>query len=362
MDANALDGPVATSVIIVSYNSHADLLRGLPAVLASLGPTDEVIVVDNASTDGSAAGVAAEFPQVRLLCNATNAGFAAAHNAGAAAAHGRYLVGLNPDTVVTAGWLAALIAPLRDPAPGRPVGLTTARILRLEPEGRINTCGNTMHYTGITVCRGLDRPAEATELAQPCAVPAVSGACFAITRMLWQELDGFDGDFFTYLEDTDLSLRAALAGYACHYVPAAVVYHRYTAQFGPRKFYHLERNRWLLLLKSYQRRTLWLLLPALGLSEVITWGYALLGGRSLIGAKIASYGWLLTHGPLIRQKRRATQAARRVGDRVALATLAAQLDSAAVPTSGLAHAALRLVNPLFAGWYQVARALVRVEA
>jgi GT2 family glycosyltransferase len=362
MAFNATSGPVETSVILVSYNSRTDLLRGLPGVLATLGPTDEVIVVDNASTDGSAAAVAAGFPQVRLLCNATNAGFAAAHNAGAAVARGRYLVGLNPDTVVTAGWLAALIAPLRGPATGRPVGLTTARILRLEPAGRINTCGNTMHYTGLTVCRGLDRPAAARELAQPCDVPAVSGACFATTQALWQALGGFDGDFFTYLEDTDLSLRAALAGYACRYVPAAVVYHRYTGQFGARKFYHLERNRWLMLLKSYQARTLGLLLPALALSEAITWGYALLGGRPLIGAKIASYAWLLTHGPLIRQKRRQTQTARRVGDQAALAGMAGQLDCHAVPPSGLAQAALRLVNPLFAGWYHVARAWVRVEA
>ena len=100
---------LTVSVIIVSWNV-CDLLRGC---LASLPAGVEVIVVDNASRDGSAAMVAAEFPQARLIANAENRGFTAGNNQGLAAAHGRYIFFLNPDTVLHPGALDTLVAYLQ---------------------------------------------------------------------------------------------------------------------------------------------------------------------------------------------------------------------------------------------------------
>src|SRR5438094_791315 len=99
------------SIIIVSFNTR-ELLRGcLAALPAALGPglTGETIVVDNASADGSAAMVAAAFPEAELLANTTNAGFAAASNRGLSRSTGRHLVLLNPDTAPRPGSLAALV-------------------------------------------------------------------------------------------------------------------------------------------------------------------------------------------------------------------------------------------------------------
>src|SRR4051812_46242761 len=163
-----------TSILIVSYNSSADLPRCLAALERTIGRDCEVVLLDNASADGSAALVRAAFPWVKLICSSTNLGFAAGLNRAAAAARGQYLVELNPDTEFTSGWLDALLAPLAASADraGRTIGLTTPPILLSATPDRVNTCGNSMHFTGITVCRGLGQDAAAPALARPAEVSA----------------------------------------------------------------------------------------------------------------------------------------------------------------------------------------------
>lgn len=356
---NPTDGQ--SSIVIVSYNSMHHLERCLSAIERAAGPVHETIVVDNASTDGSADYVAEYFPWVSLIRSSENEGFATGNNHGVAAARGEYIVALNPDTEVMPGWLDALIEPLRkkqEAAAGQlPIGLTTARILMMDARETVNTCGNLPHYTGITTCLGLDRPSAAPELARRRDVPAVSGACFAARRDLWDALGGFDEDFFTYLEDTDLSLRAKLLGYRCVYVPDAVVYHRYTNQFSARKLYYLERNRMAMLLKIYRWRTLALMLPALLLAECVSWGYAVKSGPAYLRAKLDAYGSVLMAWGAIMRRRREVQARRTTGDRPLLRVLAMRLDFAQLAGADLGRLADGLFNPLFSAWGRIVRAL-----
>lgn len=107
----------------------------------------------------------------------------------------------------------------------------------------VNACGNEMHYTGITSCRGLGMPTEAfTGLHE---VPLVSGAAFIARRGLLNNLGQFDELFFMYHEDTDVSLRARSRGHRILCAASAVVTHHYELQMSPTKFYYLERNRLL---------------------------------------------------------------------------------------------------------------------
>ena len=331
------------SILIITYNSAAYIERCLVALRASVAADCEVVVIDNASADGSADIIARDFPDVRLVRNSTNTGFAAAMNQAVARAGGRYVVGLNPDTIAQVGWLDALLAPLADPT----VGISTAKIVMMANTQRINACGNTMHYTGITTCRGLDRPATAPELAAPADVSAASGACFALRRDLWHELGGFDDTFFTYLEDTDLSLKARLAGYRIVYVPDAIVQHDYTNRFSPRKLYYLERNRLTMLLRVYSLRTLITILPALILASLVTWGYALLHGRASIMALLRAYGWLLIHISDIQRARRRTQALRRVSDAALFAAMPAALDIGQLAPAPAARFSRAVFDPVF---------------
>ncbi|MEI7555060.1 glycosyltransferase family 2 protein [Candidatus Chlorohelix sp.] len=329
------------TITIVCFNHSHHIEACLSSVLKTLPADCEVIVVDNASTDGSAELVEKHFPQFRLIKNKVNEGFAGANNTAFKEAHGRYLVALNPDTVVNEGWLEALVAPFKEAE----TGLTTARIMLMQQPSQANTCGNEMHFTGITTCRGLGWSLDEPELYRSTIVPAISGACFAIRAELWKELGGFDPTFFTYLEDTDLSLRVRLSGYKCIYVPDSVIYHDYTNKFSSRKLYFLERNRLLLLLKCYSMRSLLLLLPALLLAEALVWGYAFTHGttRSILEA----YGWVFMHRKEILQKRRIVKSYRRINDYDLFREMQWRLSIGQLSGPTLAKLADLALNPLF---------------
>jgi GT2 family glycosyltransferase len=303
----------------------------------------EVIVVDNASTDGSASWLAQAHPEVRLTCTSENRGYGAGGNLGTRLARGRYLAFLNPDTTVEPGWLEALLAALEaDPQ----AGLVTSRILLMEDPEHINTCGNDVHISGLTLCRGMGQPRDAFPHLEE--VSAVSGAAFAIRKDLFESLGGFDERFFMYMEDTDLSLRARLAGYRCLYAPDSVAYHAYTLRFGPLKTYYQERNRYAMLLKCLRWRTLLTLLPALLLAEMVTWGFVLLRQRRNLGNKLRAYAWLLGHWPEVMQSRRRAQTDRRAGDRILLEATRHALAFEQAGAGPLARAAHALFDPLFA--------------
>jgi GT2 family glycosyltransferase len=306
--------PARLRVILVNYNGGEAVLRCLRSLRESVWEDAEVVVVDNASTDGSAAAIEREYPEARLVRSARNRGFGAGCNLGARDAEGETLVFLNPDTTVEPGWLQALAGALeRD----EQAGLATAQVRLLDDPGRINTCGNEVHLTGLALCRGLGRPAGEFDRGQE--VGAVSGAAFAIRRELFAALGGFDEDFFLYMEDTDLSLRARLAGFRCVYAPEAVVYHDYRLRIGPRKTYYQERNRYLILLKIFRWRTLLALSPALLLAEAITWGFSLARDRRNWANKLQAYVWVSRNLRAILEKRKQTQRLRAARDRELLA-------------------------------------------
>ncbi|UCC63064.1 MAG: glycosyltransferase family 2 protein [Anaerolineae bacterium] len=341
------------SVIVVNHNGRAHLEACLRSLLQD-GRDYEIVLVDNASTDGSVAYVARAFPQVRLIRNETNQGFGRGNNAGARWARGEYLAFLNPDTIVEPEWLEALVRALEaDPQ----AGLATAKILLLADGERINTCGNEVHCTGLTLCRGLGMGRDA--FAARSEVGAVSGAAFAVRRQVFEALEGFDEPFFMYLEDTDLSWRARLAGYRCLYVPQSVVYHDYRLRFGPDKTYYLERNRYLMLLKSLRWRTLLVLLPALLLGEVVTWGFMLLRERRRLSNKLRAYAWIARHWDQIMASRRQTQALRRVKDRDLIAGCTHRLAFEQTGDGVIARAVHLVFDPLFFLCKQLALVLIR---
>jgi GT2 family glycosyltransferase len=341
------------AVVIVTYNGSAHVGTCLRSLLVGEIHPSQILVVDNASGDGTVDLVRRGFPAVRLLRVATNLGYGAASNRGVRSCPAEYLAIMNQDVVSTAGWIDRLVSAL-DEAPM--AALATPKILVKDEPSRVNACGNTPHYTGITWCHGYGRPSG--DFGQREDVAAVSGAAFVMRRTVFEELGGFDPDFFLYLEDTDLSLRAALAGYRCLLVPDAVVLHDFEPRFSADKLFFLERNRHAMLVKLYRWRTLLVLMPALLLTEVAVWGYAVLGGRRHLWAKVRACAWVLVHLRAILRARRQTQATRRLPDQTLLQRFAADLHVDELGrSSGWLVAAV--MNPLLRGWYQVARVAVR---
>lgn len=326
-------GSCRASVLIVAYNSREDLPDCLDAVVPTLGPDDELLIYDSGSTDGGAA--VAQARGVRVCRSADNLGFGGGNNRAAALSRGRWLVFLNPDTNVEPGWLDALLAPLLA-APG----LATSKIVLMDDPGRIDTCANAVHLSGVTTCRGHGQSADRFDRTE--RVLAVSGAAFAIDRDSFEQLGGFDETFFMYLEDTDLSLRAAVAGLPIWFVPGSRVRHRHAPSVGPAKLHWLERNRYQMLLKAWSPRTLLGLAPMLALVELLVLGFALLTGPAAVRAKLSTWPWLARHAWRIVAARRRAQRGRRVDDRALLAACTWRLDLAELVASGPLRRALEV--------------------
>jgi GT2 family glycosyltransferase len=307
------------SVLIVAWNSSAELRRTLPALLAELGDGDELIVVDNDSGDDSAAVVAELVPAARLLRMGRNVGFAAGCNRGAEQARGDLLVLLNPDAVPQPGWGEAIRRPWRE---GR--GWAAWQGLVANGDGtEINSAGNPVHFTGIVWAGGHGRPlAEAHEVRE---VVSLSGACLAVPLVTWRELGGFPERFFLYHEDVDLSLRLRLRGDRLGIEPTAVVAHDYEFGASEHKWRWLERNRLAFLIRDYPAALLLALAPALVATELALLVVSASGGwgRQKLAANAEALRWL----PRLLRERRQVQRTRAVSSAEFATWLSVELDS-----------------------------------
>ncbi|HEY6672645.1 MAG TPA: glycosyltransferase family 2 protein [Solirubrobacterales bacterium] len=302
------------SVVVVNYNGADALPRCLEALVADTGePSTEVLVVDNASSDGSdaiAEAAAERHESIRLLRSPTNRGYAGAVNLALADARGTYVAVLNMDVVVGAGWLDPLIAFLES-TPG--AGAVCPLIVLESDPGRINAAGQNVHVTGLGFNRWLEEPRERAGSA-PFRVSGLHGASFLVRREDFESIGGWDESGFLYHEDVELSWLLQLAGREIYCVPTSRVSHDYHLTMFPNKLFLLERNRWSMLLANTRLSTRLALSPLLALTELMMWGYCLLRGPSFLRAKLDSYRWISGHRERIRERRRFVDSLRRRSD------------------------------------------------
>jgi len=229
--ANPVAGAeLCASIIIPNYNG----LRFLPVCLGALEAQTyppsrtEVILVDDASTDGSVAFAREHFPRVRVVEMARNCGLAAACNAGAATAQGDLLVMLNNDTEAELGWLAALAAA----AQAHPrTGSIASKMLLFDRRDTLHSAGDVMGADGIPRNRGVWQRDEG-QYDNEIVVFGGCGGGVAYRREAWQAAVGFDERLFMYLEDVDLAWRLRLLGWEAVFAPEARLYHHLSATGG----------------------------------------------------------------------------------------------------------------------------------
>lgn len=266
------------SILIVTYRCR-DAARACLASLQGAGDgSQEIVVLDNASGDGTVEMVRSEFPGVRLIASEENLGFALGVNRAADEARGEYLLLLNPDTEAHEGAVENLLAFARaHPEHGLYGGRT------LDPDGTVNpgSCwGAPTLWSLFCFATLLTSAFKRTRLFDPESlggwkrdtvreVDIVTGCLLLAPRSLWQELGGFDTRFFMYGEDADLSLRAKALGYRPAITPDAVVTHEIGVSSSTRedKLMLLFRGKATLLRKHWHgpRRRLGLFLLAAGL-------------------------------------------------------------------------------------------------
>ena len=283
------------AVVIVSYEGREALLACLESLRLRASIPLETVVVDNASTDGSADAVRAAHPAVRVIANAENVGFARACNQGWQASEAPYVLFLNPDAEVTPGAVETL-ARLLDERPA--VGAIGPRTLGTDGTIQVSTGPDLAPFAEMwqrRLVRGVARR-DAGALAEAEALHSrehepdwLSGSCLAARRTALETVSGFDDGFFLYEEDADLCRRLRQAGWRILFTPAAEVCHRLGASMAraPRRA-RLEYHRSHLL--YYRKHTgaaaqvaLRLLLAARGLGE---W----LRGRASGNAETAADG------------------------------------------------------------------------
>jgi GT2 family glycosyltransferase len=300
------------SLVVVNFNGAACLARCLDSLRAGEDPCSEVIVVDNASSDGSPAILAAyvdAHPRIGLIRSPTNRGYAGAVNLALPQCRGRYVGVLNMDVIAEPGWLAPLIEFLD----AHPDAGAVNPLLTFLDGNTVNAIGQDLHVTGLGFNRGLGQPRSQVGL-QPLVTDGLHGAAFVIRRDLLERVGGMDESGFLYHEDVHLSWMLRMLGYRVACLPVAIVRHDYFLSMHAVKFYLLERNRWSLLLSVLRRPTLLALTPFLLLTELMAWGYSLLRGRRFLHAKARSYAYLWRQRTARSAQRDRIRALRTVGD------------------------------------------------
>lgn len=298
------------TVVVVNYNGGAMLRDCVASLAAQTRRPERVLVVDNASTDGSADGLEHAFDRVRVLRAGANLGFAAANNlAIAQAADSDWIALLNPDAVAAPDWLERLL----DAAAAHPGFAMFGCRMLADPEGaRLDGVGDAYHTSGLPWRVGHGEPApgrhlEDAEIFAPCAAAALYRADLLRTT------GGFDEDFFCYVEDVDLGFRARLAGHRARYVARAVVVHAGSALVGRHsdfQLYHGHRNLVWAFVRDMPGPLLWLYLPQHLLMNLVS--LAAFAARGRGGVLWRAKRDALLGLPRAWAKRRATQATRRV--------------------------------------------------
>ena len=238
------------SVVIPNWNGARWLAPCLDSLKAQSFRDFRVYVVDNASEDGSLALLRESYPWVKVIRNSRNLGFAGGMNAGIARAEGELIAALNNDTVTDPLWLAALAAAM-DAHPE--AGLGASRLLDFSDRSVIDSFGDGFLPWGLSFKAG----AGCRDRAEPLPVMPIQSACAAASvyrAEMLRRIGGFDEDFFAYMEDIDLGLRAQSAGYECIFIPEARVYHIGSATSGGAasafSIRHTVRNAYLVTLRN----------------------------------------------------------------------------------------------------------------
>ncbi len=260
----------AATLIIVNWNGRQFLKDCLDAVMAQTFTDFEVIVVDNGSSDDSVNFIRENYPCVKIVCLDENRGFTGGNCAGFEVAQGHFIALLNNDTRVEPAWLGELVSVMH----AQPdVGICASKII-IEGTELIDSVGDlfTTAFSGTKV----GHLQSASLFDPPHEIHGGCAAAILYRRSMLEKIGFLDDDFFFNHEDTDLNLRAWLAGWRCQYVPAAIVHHKVSASIGElseKGVYYFSRNSEWVWLKNVPLYLMIFYLPHRILYEIASFSY-----------------------------------------------------------------------------------------
>lgn len=285
-----MDAQGKVAVAVVSWNSGAWLARSLASLAVQSQPPHRIVIVDNASSDGSLSDLASLHESIEIVRLDCNAGFAAANNlAIERVSDCEWVALLNPDAFAEPDWLEQLLnAAAANPA----FAFFASRMLSDANPELLDGAGDSYNFTGLPRRRGYAQTASGRYLIEDEVFSPCAGAAL-YRRDVVRDVGGFDESFFCYVEDVDLGFRLRLRGHRCLYVPAAAVRHvgsGTTGKDSDTAIYYGHRNlEWAFFKNMPWTLLLVFLLPHLLMNiAVIAWFVARGRGRVILAAKAAA--------------------------------------------------------------------------
>lgn len=291
----------STAVVILNYNGKDLLKKFLPSVL-SFSKAHTVYVADNASTDDSIDYLRSNFPDVKLILNDNNWGYAGGYNEALKSVKEDYCMLLNNDVEVTANWLEPLIKLLDE---NSNIAACQPKMLSYSMKDEFEYAGAAGGYIdkyGYPFCRGRifnQVEKDNGQYDQPGEIFWASGACLFIRNSLFKKLNGFDAEFFAHMEEIDLCWRLKNFGYTIFVQPASVIYHvggGTLNKISSQKTYLNFRNNLITLTKNHPSGFLWLkILYRLTLDGIAGIKFLMEGQFSHFLAVIRAHGSYYAH-------------------------------------------------------------------
>lgn len=315
----------------------------------------EVVFLDNASSDESLKFVKEKYSQIHSIRSEENLGFAGGNNLAwdyikENLSNCEFVVLLNPDTIVTDGWLDELADIFRD---DRSTGIVQSKLLLWPDKHKINSIGNSSHFLGYGFVNGLGLE-DTGKFDETSEIGFASGAACMISCKILDQLGLFDPEFFMYCEDTDLSWKIRLAGYTVKLAPKSIVYHKYSFQKNYRFYYYLERNRSILVFSYYRIWTLFLIAAMMLLMEAGQWYFAF--ANKVAKQKFKAMCFFLRPSSLghLLKRRKHIQQFRKISDRRFTEMLVSEIKFNEIQSPLLKY----IANPIMKSYWTCIRSLI----
>ena len=249
------------SIIILNYNAGKLLEECINSIRQSNYKNYEIIVVDNNSNDQSHVECKEKFPSINLIENEKNLGYCEGNNVGIRSSKGKFVIILNPDTIVDPNWIDELLLGYQKFGDG----IYQPKFLTIDNESIIQSTGNMIQLFGFGYSRNKGDKDE-NQFNKIEIIDYASGTCLFTSKKILTELDLFDSFLFAYHDDLDICWRARMQGIHSYYVPTSIVFHPsegFSFKWSNLKFYLLERNRLYCLFTHYSRSTILKFFPSL---------------------------------------------------------------------------------------------------
>ncbi|MEZ6014110.1 MAG: glycosyltransferase family 2 protein [Planctomycetota bacterium] len=343
------------SAVVINYQGEAYLEACIRSIQALEDPVDEIVVVENASSDGSLNILNTHFRSVVLLRMRENVGASIARNVGLRAAKHRFVLLVDNDVILAPDTLTKLRAVMD--AREDLVMLQPRAVYKSDPT-RVHYDGGALHYGGLISLRNSGAPLASVQSAGAVDVDVVISLALLVDKKAVVEVGGFDEEMFILFEDLDLCYRLRSGGHGLALVEDAVVQHDSGTpgisfrggSYPERRVFLHSRNRWIYIAKNYRLWTLLLSAPALCVYEVAWFAFAAKQGN--VGAWLRGKRAFFGHARRLWQKRRKVQRMRRVGDRRLLVGGPLTLSPGIAGGQGLGA---RGLDAMLRGWWAIVR-------